>query len=434
MENILLWVCGFIAQFTTQLMGCSLMFAFYMKRRKHFALKFILSEATFLALPYIMGYAKPWLFVGSWFMLAFFIYYLICGAIIYLCFDVSIRQTLFFISAAYVMQHCMDVTIWLFVYVFKLGFDELFTRIITTVIRLCMDAIFYFAFARRVKASNSDENGGFVVGNLYTLAITVIAIALVYVTSMYVSYKNWGGPGYELYSIFSCVLLLLFQFGLLEQGKKTKSVDELHRMLALEHEQHELSKENIDMINMKCHDIKHQIAALRKTSDSEVIKERLSELERAVMIYDCKIKTGNPALDVILTEKSLACESYGVKLSCIADGDALSFFKEEDIYSLFGNMMDNAIESAKKTSDEENRSISLNVAVKSGFLVIHQDNYCSETPIFENGLPKSTKADKAYHGYGTMSMRYISEKYGGTFKASVNGDRFNVNILIPLPA
>lgn len=433
MENILLWICGFIEQFTTQLMGCSLMFAFYMKRRKNFALKFIISEAVFLALPYIMGYAKPWLFLGGWFMLSFFVYYLICGAIIYLCFDVSIRQTLFFISAAYVMQHCMDMAIWLFVYVCKLKYNETFTKIITTVLRLLMDVIFYFAFARRVKASATDDNG-FVVGNFYTLSITVISIALVYVTSMFVTHEGWGGPGYELYSIFSCVLLLLFQFGLLEQGKKTKSVDELQRMLALEHEQHELSKENIDMINMKCHDIKHQIAALRKSLDSEDAKERLSELERAVMIYDCKIKTGNAALDVILTEKSLACESYGVKLSCIADGDALSFFKEEDIYSLFGNMMDNAIESTKKTNDEENRSISLNVAVKSGFLVIHQDNYCSETPVFENGLPKTTKADKTYHGYGMMSMKYISEKYGGTFKASVNGDRFNVNILIPLPA
>ncbi len=53
------------------------------------------------------------------------------------------------------------------------------------------------------------------------------------------------------------------------------------------------------MINIKCHDIKNQIATL----GSRVSQEEIRELERAVNIYDMAFKTGNEALDVLMVEK-----------------------------------------------------------------------------------------------------------------------------------
>lgn len=430
--SILIWIMTFIRQYTTQLLWLSLMFAFHMKRREHFLPKFIISAGLFLALPYIMGYGGVWLVIDGWFMLAFFIDFVLCGLILFLCFDITWRHVLFFISAAYTMQHCIDMSVWLFVGCMNLPFDGMFTMCITTIIRLTMDCVFYFAFAHRLKNADLDDDNCFAINNFYVLAVTIIAVIMVYVTSMFVSYKGWSNEGYYIYSIISCLLLLLFQFGLLEQGKKKQEQENLQRMLAMEHEQHKMSQENILMINMKCHNLKHQIAALRKTMDSEQMKSRLSDLERAVMIYDSEIKTGNAALDVVLTEKSLACESYGIKFSCVADGKALSFFEDEDIYTFFGNAMDNAIESVKLIDDVECRIISLSIFVKDKLLVIHIDNFCGNTPVFKNGLPITTKSDKNYHGFGVLSIKYIAEKYGGTFSAFVKDNQFKLNILIPL--
>ena len=61
-------------------------------------------------------------------------------------------------------------------------------------------------------------------------------------------------------------------------------------------------------------------------------------------------------------------------------------------------------------------------------------NYCDSAPVFEEGLPKTTKASEpGYHGFGMKSMKLIAEKYGGELTASVGGDKFNLIIYITKP-
>ena len=50
---------------------------------------------------------------------------------------------------------------------------------------------------------------------------------------------------------------------------------------------------------------------------------------------------------------------------------------------------------------------------------------------FLDGLPVTTKADRDYHGYGMRSMRYITEKYGGTLTAQYRDGLFVLNLLFP---
>jgi sensor histidine kinase regulating citrate/malate metabolism len=116
----------------------------------------------------------------------------------------------------------------------------------------------------------------------------------------------------------------------------------------------------------------------------------------------------------------------------MADGKLLSFLSPPDIYSLFGNILDNAIESELKEK-EEDRYINI-VASKHGNLVnIYEENYISDLPTFEDGVPVTDKADKAYHGFGTKSIIYVCEKYNGHVRFSAANHVFSVNILLPLP-
>ena len=73
-----------------------------------------------------------------------------------------------------------------------------------------------------------------------------------------------------------------------------------------------------------------------------------------ISIYDSMLKTGNEALDVIFAEKSLVCRKNDIKLNCMIDGAKLSFMENTDIYALFGNLMDNAIEAIEKLKDNDN--------------------------------------------------------------------------------
>ena len=103
-----------------------------------------------------------------------------------------------------------------------------------------------------------------------------------------------------------------------------------------------------------------------------------------------------------------------------------------NIHTLFGNALDNAIECELSIPDKEKRLIHLEVYAKKDFLVIRCENYCPAPPVFQDGLPMTTKADREYHGYGLKSMRYTAQKYGGTMTVQAKDEWFQLTPLFPL--
>ena len=160
----------------------------------------------------------------------------------------------------------------------------------------------------------------------------------------------------------------------------------------------------------------------------------LDEISREVGVYDSVVKSGNDALDTILTEKSLYCEKHGITLSCIADGRALDFVEPTDLYSFFGNALDNAIEAVERLDDPERRSIGLVVRRTGDMVSVHVENYFDGQVSFGGeGLPQTRKADEANHGFGTRSMRMIAEGLGGSLACKIQGDVFHLDALLPVP-
>ena len=135
-----------------------------------------------------------------------------------------------------------------------------------------------------------------------------------------------------------------------------READIMKGMLYAERRQHKLSEDTIALINMKCHDLKHQVSALCR--QGQVDPALMEEIGQTVAVYDSDVQTGNGALDVVLTEKSFRCEREHISFSCMLDGRLFDFMAAADIYSLFGNALDNAIESVVG-EPEDHRFISI---------------------------------------------------------------------------
>ena len=90
-----------------------------------------------------------------------------------------------------------------------------------------------------------------------------------------------------------------------------------------------------------------------RSETSEEKAHYLDAMEQEIRSYEAQNKTGNEVLDTILTSKSLYCQQHGITLTCVADGAALDFMDTMDLCSLFGNALDNAIESVEKLPDSE---------------------------------------------------------------------------------
>ena len=236
-----------------------------------------------------------------------------------------------------------------------------------------------------------------------------------------------------IYDMLSCLFVLWLQVEQRREVSLQSGIETERRLRRQLQEQYEFSRESIDIINQKCHDIKHQIAALRLVQDRSEQEAGLEEIERSVSIYDSVSKTGNDVLDTVLTEKSLLCERSHISWTCMAQGELLNFMSPVDVYTLFGNALDNALEGSCTIQDTAQRSVAVTVLQRHGAAFIQIENYFSGPLVLQNGLPRTTKEDENNHGYGLKSIQRITERYGGIMNISSEDGIFLLSILIPIP-
>lgn len=225
-------------------------------------------------------------------------------------------------------------------------------------------------------------------------------------------------------------LLYAFHIQLCESSARMEK-EYLHKLLHMQKENYRISEESVALVNQKYHDLKHQIQLLRSEISSDEKLRYLDEMEQEIRSYEAQNKTGNKTLDTLLTAKSLRCQDLGITLTCVADGAELDFMKPTDLSVLFGNALDNAIESVEKISDPDKRLIHLSVARQKAFLRIRVEN-CYEGEIsFVGGLPATAK-DAKYHGYGMKSIQSIVEKYNGSMTVKAEDGWFELRVLFPI--
>lgn len=242
-------------------------------------------------------------------------------------------------------------------------------------------------------------------------------------------------PGAALFNIvlqFYCITLLYLQSALFKKSSMRKELETIQLLWHQQKGQYQLSKETVELINHKCHDLKHQVQAIRVVKDEKERETYLEKIEKSVQIYSAIVRTGNEILDTILTEKSLICENSGIHINCVADGSLLAFMNPVDLYTLFGNALDNAIEAVRKLESKEKRVIDIMLYERQSFLMLQIVNpMCGEVK-FEDGLPLTTKAKNGYHGYGMKSMLHTIQKYEGHLTTEVKNGCFYFNVMLPL--
>lgn len=206
----------------------------------------------------------------------------------------------------------------------------------------------------------------------------------------------------------------------------------MRNMLKMQYNNYRIGKESIEVVNQKYHDLKHQIAVLRSQSDPDKRNAYLDKMEEEIRTYEAQNKTGNEVLDIILTTKALICQKNSIQLSVVADGKLLDHIDEIDISTIFGNAIDNAIESVKKINDIQKRLIHVTVSGQKGFVHVLVSNYYEGELKMVNGVPRTTKKNKEYHGFGIKGIKETVLKYDGSTTIKADNGWFELRILIPL--
>lgn len=361
--------------------------------------------------------------------LSYLVMILMAVVYVYFCYNVRIKNIIFFFMAAYAVQNAAYNLIRIVIAVTGVQYRGRLGCWIQLIIYILSYTLFYFLMIRKIKSTDDIDWDNKVILGMSAVTLTAVYVLSSLFTALLEEQSVLLIVVGRSYAFLCCLLELILQLSLCYRKRQKQENEILELLLHTEQKQHMQSKENVELLNIKAHDIKLQIEALR----SGVADHNLfGEIENTLSVYDSTMRTGNSALDVILTEKSLYCSQHDIRLSCIVDGAALSFISDMDMYSLFGNILSNAIESVSKEEHPERRIIDLNISKRAGFVKIREENYCAGTVTFEDGLPVTTKSDRQYHGFGVKSIQYLVEKYGGTISFGQSDEMFYVNIIFPL--
>lgn len=437
-----------IVEFLFEYSVFAALFLHKLNRRRMFALRVVIGFAALFAtgLPVACFYtafgATLW---GR--ILVYVFLFAVFTLLARLCFAENYLTVLFCCSMAYAAQNLaykVYLIIWTYGEHLRLYENwgenfNLFYRLMYYLIFSGCVVAFWLLFIRRTtsKLQNRKLNYKMLLLTFVILGITVLLCSIedLFFAKLCVERENrFDNPVYfvlrqtgNAFSAVCCVIILLLASKSIIENELLAEVEYLKYSIRQGERQYQISKDSIELINIKCHDIKYKLDAL--TAQGNMSREAVKELRDSISIYDSKTETGNQLLNVLITEKSLYCEQNGINLSCMVDGAKLDFVEAGDLYCLFGNLIDNALEAVKEIEEKERRVINLMVKSKDNLILVQEENYFNGTREFEDGLPVTTKEDKNSHGFGMRSLRMIVKKYGGELITSVTGDIFHLNII-----
>lgn len=295
--------------------------------------------------------------------------------------------------------------------------DKVFRLIIGCLEKLITFIILYFIGQKLSKESKGMKNKLLLC--FFVLPITTFWI---YSTLLYSNLRQKISEINDIVLIMGCIMLffsnvvifLLYDYiFLLNQKKQTLEVDSLKSKMEKKYydKLEKVSKEQTYYM----HDLKHYL----KTIGTLAVQEQNSEIQSVIKSMQIKIEEieeeffcKHKILNTILCEKKNEAKSIGIIFKAYIEPHInLDFIQDIDIITIMGNLIENAIESAKKT---QKGFIDINIfdTQKGHFLIIKVENSFSGAIQKRGADLMTTKENVSKHGMGVNNIRKSIEKYG----------------------
>ncbi|MCR5272097.1 MAG: ATP-binding protein [Lachnospiraceae bacterium] len=407
---------------------------------REFAVYCIGTAIIFAVYQYIAGLLPIWFWIPAM-MGAVLLMYLT----LYLGLDIKINDCGVVTAQAFVLaEFAASLYRQLYVWYFRfMGENEILGSIIILVVIYMLTYLLYYRFEKEAHGEKQVLN----ISNreLVSFIATGVGVFIMSNIGFVTSNTPFSASENLLYVRtlvdFGGLLMLSTEIGRRNEMTIRRDNDAINQLFQKQYEQYKLAVDNSEALRREMHDMKHYIIALKNENDSAKRAEIMEDMEQSIAIQEAFMNTGNQVLDVILTTKSLQCEKKNIVFKVMVDGDLLQGIHVKDLCSLFGNILDNAIEATQQIEDEERRMINLSVRRKNQFIVINCENASdAENVKLEDGnkknifgsdyLPKTTKKDSVKHGYGLKSIMQVAEKYGGGLSVSFEDGWFKLKVLL----
>lgn len=240
-------------------------------------------------------------------------------------------------------------------------------------------------------------------------------------------------------SAFFLLISNLLVFGINQYNQK-KNMEFTQMQLLLQKESN--STEYYEMLRLQnenqrilIHDIKkhlHSIDMLNKQKEHDKIDAYLHQLIRSSDLRESTRLCEHEMLNSILCRYMQQCISSHIAFHADIRIGTTDFIADNDLTSLFCNLLDNAVNAADNIPDSF-IEISTSKKEKNLFTVLTVINSCRTNPFTtENGNPTISIPHSHKHGFGLKSIRKTVAKYNGDMQIYYNADTRTFHTIITI--
>lgn len=235
----------------------------------------------------------------------------------------------------------------------------------------------------------------------------------------------------------SCIwLMCLIMYFVVQQMSKDNQTKLEYELMK---EKEKYSKESMEIIKRSNeelrefkHDLKNYLLPLQEAMETMPQSEMAKvweKINQKIEDVQTLIQTGNSYVDSMINTKITLARSEKVDVKCTILSK-MEGIDDLEFCSVFGNLMDNAIEAERKVTGK--KEIIIFVEEKMGYLRLEIQNKIEKSVLNENSSLNTTKKDTSSHGIGHKSVKRTMQKVGGALKYYETGDLFCAEAVFPI--
>ncbi len=193
-----------------------------------------------------------------------------------------------------------------------------------------------------------------------------------------------------------------------------------------------LEERYIEMMKTRqvLHDMRNHLLLLQKYEKEqqwEKLHKYLNVISEELFEDSTRVWSGNVIVDMMLNSKKLYAEERAIKVEIDTEVVLQFPLNNREIISLFGNLLDNAIEACEKMKKNK-KWIYIRIQKRYELLSIEIENSIEQVPKEKRGELISDKTDSGIHGYGLKNVRQIVDEHNGTYSYQIKENSFFTSI------
>lgn len=311
---------------------------------------------------------------------------------------------------------------------YEMGFD--LTEPLVNIGYLCLMLAFRHRYQSKVRGLPDIKWGKFGLLSVFGIAVSVAIIMMSpeYSTTNYYALLT-------AVSGFAVVYVLVFYYmvSLLEKESQMQKLRLLHEQTQNQMHLYQSMKKRYEQQRRFSHDYKNQLHCIQGMIGSGQTKEALeyiSGLTGSFRDNEMCVNTEHAVVNVMLNQKYQEACDKGIVMT-MASGDLSGLtISEEDIVTLLGNLLDNAIEACEKLA--ENKVIQFKMVLEEGQLILSIRNPVKDAVQIKDNRIVTSKRDKSRHGIGLLNVDSVISKNNGTSVLKCEDGWFTFAVMIPL--